>query len=172
MVLYISFALFPEVPEFYATYMMTNIKNHQIYSSKLRLSVLDLTHIDLATKEDLLFHIDYWASLFKATTWEEIKMLAQKDSLIKEASDTILQLSQDEQIRLRCEARADYLYWQKIEEEYTKELEENKKELEKNYQKVLQEKQQLVDDIQKLENDNREKNLLIAQLQAQLEQKK
>ncbi len=99
-------------------------------------------------------------------------MLAQKDSMIKEASDTILQLSQDEQIRLRCEARADYLYWQKIEEEYKKELEENKKELEKNYRKVLREKQQLADDIQKLENDNREKNLLIAQLQAQLEQKK
>ena len=92
-------------------------------------------------------------------------MLAQKDSMIKEASDTILQLSQDEQIRLRCEARADYLYWQKIEEEY-------KKELEENYQKVLREKQQLTADIQKLENDNRKKNLLIAQLQAQLDQKK
>ena len=70
------------------------------------------------------------------------------------------------------DAWEDYLYWQKIEEEYKKELEENKKELEKNYQKVLREKQQLEDDIQKLENDNREKNLLIAQLQAQLEQKK
>ena len=99
-------------------------------------------------------------------------MLAQKDSMIKEASDTILQLSQDEQIRLCCEARADYLHRQKIEEEY-------KKELEGNYQKVLREKQQLVDDnqklagdIQKLKNDNREKNLLIAQLQAQLDQKK
>lgn len=63
-------------------------------------------------------------------------MLAQKDSIIKEASDTILQLSQDEQIRLRCEARADYLYWQSVEENY-------KKELEENYQKVLQEKNQL-----------------------------
>ena len=113
-------------------------------------------------------------------------MLAQKDSMIKEASDTILQLSQDEQIRLRCEARADYLYWQKIEEEYKKELEENKKELEENYQKVLLEKQQLEDDKQqllddnqklvdnnlKLKNDSREKDLLIAQLQAQLKQKK
>ncbi|MBQ1171782.1 MAG: Rpn family recombination-promoting nuclease/putative transposase [Lachnospiraceae bacterium] len=168
----LDFTLFPDVPEFYATYMMTNIKNHQIYSSKLRLSVLDLTHIDLATKEDRLFHIDYWASLFKATTWEEIKMLAQKDSMIKEASDTILQLSQDEQIRQRCEARADYLFWQRVEEEY-------KKELEENYQKAVQEKQQLADDnqkleddIQKLENENREKDLLIAQLQAQLDQKK
>ena len=67
--------------------------NHQIYSSKLRLSVLDLTHIDLATEEDRSHHIDYWASLFKAKTWEEIKMLAQKIPMIKEASDTILQLS-------------------------------------------------------------------------------
>lgn len=93
-------------------------------------------------------------------------MLAQKDSMIKEASDTILQLSQDEQIRLRCEARADYLYWQKIEEEYKKELEENKKELEENYQKVLREKQQLADDIQKLENEkfliNRLNQMLLA----------
>ena len=128
--------------------------NHQIYSSKLRLSVLDLTHIDLATEEDRLFHIDYWASLFKATTWEEIKMLAQKDSLIKEASDTILQLSQDEQIRQRCEARADYLFWQRVEEEY-------KKELEEKYQKVLSEKQQL-------EKENLEKIARIKELEAQL----
>ena len=46
-----------------------------LYSDKLRLSVVDLTKIDMATKEDKAYHIDYWASLFKATTWEEIKML-------------------------------------------------------------------------------------------------
>ena len=128
--------------------------NHQIYSSKLRLSVLDLTHIELATEEDRFFHIDYWACLFKATTWEEIKMLAQKDSMIKEASDTILQLSQDEQIRQRCEARADYLFWQRVEEEY-------KKELEEKYQKVLSEKQQL-------EKENLENRARIKELESQL----
>ena len=101
----INMKLFSDSPEFYATYMMTNIKNQRIYSSKLRLSVLDLTHIDLATEEDRKYHIDYWASLFKATTWEEIKMLAQKDGMIKEATDTIIQLTRDEQIRQRCEAR-------------------------------------------------------------------
>lgn len=70
--------------------------------------MLDLTRIDLATEEDRAFHIDYWASLFKAATWEEIKMLAQKDDAIKEASNTIYQLSQEEKIRLQCEAREDY----------------------------------------------------------------
>ena len=84
-------------------------------------------------------------------------MLAQKDSMIKEASDTILQLSQDEQIRQRCEARADYLFWQRVEEEY-------KKELEEKYQKVLSEKQQL-------EKENLEKIARIKELEAQLAMK-
>ena len=97
----------------------------QIYSSKFRLSVLDLTRIDLATKEDKLYHIDYWASLFKSTTWEEITMLAQKDSMIQEASNTIYQLTQEEQIRLQCEAREDYYYWKRINDNYVKRLEED-----------------------------------------------
>ena len=161
----LDFTLFPDNPEFYATYMMTNIKNQRIYSSKLRLSVLDLTHIDLATKEDRKYHIDYWASLFKATTWEEIKMLAQKDGMIKEATDTIIQLTRDEQIRQRCEARADYLRWQKIEENY-------KKELEKTVEQLTDEKQQWVKDKEDLLQSNKEKDALIAELQRQLQQMK
>ena len=166
--------LFSDSPEFYATYMMTNIKNQRIYSSKLRLSVLDLTHIDLATEEDRKYHIDYWASLFKATTWEEIKMLAQKDGMIKEATDTIIQLTRDEQIRQRCEARADYLRWQaradylrwqKIEENY-------KKELEKTVEQLTDEKQKLVKDKEDLLQSNKEKDALIAELQRQLQQMK
>lgn len=31
----LDFTLFPDAPEFYATYMMANVKNHKIYSSKL-----------------------------------------------------------------------------------------------------------------------------------------
>lgn len=85
-----------------------NVKNHTIYSDKLRLSVLNLTRIDLASEEDLIYHIDYWASLFKATTWEELKMLAEQNEFIANASSTVYQLSQDEMIRLQCEAREDY----------------------------------------------------------------
>ena len=56
-------------------------------SDKLRLSVLDLTHTDLATEEDKKYQLDYWASLFKSTTWEELKMLAQNNEYIEQASD-------------------------------------------------------------------------------------
>lgn len=54
-------------------YKLINIKNHRKYSDNLTLNVLDLSHIELATEEDKLYHIHKWAMLFKATTWEEIK---------------------------------------------------------------------------------------------------
>ena len=104
----LDFTLFPEYPEFYSTYQFMNAKNYTIYSDKMRLSVLNLTRIDLATKEDKQYHLDYWASLFKATTWEELKMIAKQDDFINEASATVYQLSQEEMIRLQCEAREDF----------------------------------------------------------------
>lgn len=70
--------------------------------------MLNLTRIDLATTEDKACGLDQWASLFKASTWEELKMLAKQDDYINEASATIYQLSQEENIRLQCEAREDY----------------------------------------------------------------
>lgn len=84
------------------------MKNHSVYSDKLRLSVVDLTRIDLATEENRLYHIDKWASLFKATTWEEIKIITQNDENIRKAANTVWKLSQEEEIRLQCEAHEDF----------------------------------------------------------------
>ncbi len=104
----LNFTLFPEHPEFYATYQFLNVKNYTLYSDKLRLSVLNLTRTDLADEEDKKYQLDYWASLFRSTTWEEIKMLAQNNDFIRQASETVYQLSQEEAIRQQCEAREDY----------------------------------------------------------------
>lgn len=123
---FLDYTLFDKYPEFYATNRLLNVKNHQVYSDKLTLSVVDLTQISLATEEDKEYHIDYWAKLFKATTWEEIKMLAAKDQYIDEASKTIFQLSADEQIRKRCLDREEY-YLDKMAMERT--IEEQKAEI-------------------------------------------
>ncbi len=104
----LDFTLFPEHPEFYATYKLLNVKNYSIYSDKFRLSVVDLTRVDMATEEDKQYGIDHWATLFKSKTWEDIKMLAQNNEYIKTASDTIYKLTQEEQIRQQCEAREEY----------------------------------------------------------------
>ena len=122
-VCFLDFTLFKESPEFHSNYMFMNVKNHAIYSDKLRLTVIDLTQIDLATEDDKLRGIDYWARLFKATTWEEIKMLAENNSFLQEAAATAYQLSAEEAIRLQCEAREEYYKQQRYIQKQLKKLE-------------------------------------------------
>lgn len=105
---FVDYTLFPEYPEFYATYKLMNIKNQHIYSDNFTLSVVDLTKINLATEEDRAFQIDHWAALFKAKTWEDIKMLAENNEYIAEASETLFELNADEQIKKRCLDREEY----------------------------------------------------------------
>ena len=130
----LNFTLFPDHPEFYATYELLNVKDYTLYSDKLRLSVLDLTQIGLATQEDRFYQIDYWAALFKAATWEELNMLAQDNEYINEASETVYHLTQEEQIRQQCEAREDYyrrqLGIQQIMEKQEQQLKEQEKAIE------------------------------------------
>lgn len=63
-----------------AAVLTTCERAHQIYSDKLRLSIINLKHIDLATEADKAYHIDEWAALFQAGTWEEL--LAGQNEII------------------------------------------------------------------------------------------
>ena len=105
---FLDYSLFPENPEFCATYRLMNEKNNLIYSRNFTLKVIDLTHIDLATEEDKKFRIDKWARLFKASTWEEVHMLAEKNEYLQEAAGTMFRLTAEEQIRKRCRDREEY----------------------------------------------------------------
>ena len=61
------------------------IENYHLYSDKFTLSVLNLSKIYLATEEDKRYEIDYWARLFKAKTWEELKELVKDKEYLQEA---------------------------------------------------------------------------------------
>ncbi len=50
----------------------------------------------------------HWAQMFKATSWEEVKMLAKKDEGIQECVLTWKELTDDERARMQYEAREDY----------------------------------------------------------------
>ncbi len=104
----LNFTLFPAHPEFHSSYLPMNGKKYTIYSDKLRLSVLNLPQIHLATETDSVHQLDHWAALFQATTWEDIKMIASKNDTMQEAAETMYRLSQNEKIRLQCEARERY----------------------------------------------------------------
>ena len=92
-----------------------------------------------ATEEDKLYHIHKWAMLFKATTWEEIEMIAEENEYLKEASKTMFRMSADDLIRKRCRDR----------EEYYQDL--------RNYERVIAEKdrkyEQAVAEIERLRSE-------------------
>ena len=104
---FLDFTLHPSHPEFNATYQMLNVKNHLLYSDKFTLSVVNLKKIELATEEDKKYHIDYWAALFKAKTWEELKMLTKENEYLQEAAESLYVANADEIVRQQCVARED-----------------------------------------------------------------
>ena len=105
---FLDFSLFPQYPEFYAAYRMLNTKNHHELTDKFTLRVVELNQIEKATEEDRRWKIDYWAALFKATTWEEAQMLAEQNSDLEEAVVTMYEMTAEEAIREQCRAREDY----------------------------------------------------------------
>lgn len=131
-VIHIGFLDFdlPDIPpEFYGTYKLLNVKNQAKYSDKFTLSVVNLKHIDLATEEDRKYHIDKWAALFKATTWEEVKMIAGKDEYLNEASSELFKRLADLAVQEECEAREQYYKDKQYLVELRQEIAESKKVL-------------------------------------------
>ena len=102
---FLNYTLFPEYPEFYAKYELLNIRNFYRYSSKFTLSVVSLNQIKLANEEDRASGLDHWAGLFKAETWEEMKMLLKENEYLGEAAKAILEANADWLVRERCIAR-------------------------------------------------------------------
>lgn len=147
---FLDFSLFPEYPEFYATYKLINEKNHNVFTDKFILSVVDLKRTDIATIEDRQWKIDYWAALFKATTWEEIKMLAQQNPIMEEAAVTMYEMSAEDSIREQCRAREEYYRtlntFQAELEQKDQELEQKDQELEQKDQE-LEQKDQMIDQL-------------------------
>ena len=95
--------IFSHEPEFHALYKMQNVKNHNIYTDKFILHVIELNNINLATEEDRAYEIDKWASLFKAKTWEDIHMIIDDNKALQSAAETLYQLNMDEQFRETCD---------------------------------------------------------------------
>ena len=164
---FLDFTLFPECPEFYATYKLLNVKNHHIYTDKFVLSVVDLNQIDLATEEDRRWRIDYWAALFKATTWEEVKMLAEQNPIIEDAVVTMYEMSAEDAIREQCRAREEY---NRIMNTFKANIRSRDEKLEQQAVEICQltsEKEQLTSEKEQLTSEINRLKALLEKLQGQ-----
>ena len=135
---FLDFSLEGAEPEFYATYKLANVKTGQIYSDNVTLCVVDLNKTELATDEDKKYGIDKWAKLFKAKTWEAVKMLAKEDVYINEASKTIYELCADFEVKKRCWEREEF-------EDYAERLAESETRLAESETKLAESEARLAD---------------------------
>ena len=158
---FLDFTLFPEVPEFYATYQLQNVKTGQLYSSKFSIHVLELNKIELATEEDKQYGIDRWARLFKAITWEELRMISKDNSVLQQASNELYSINADEILRQQARARADAEFWERHTQAKMKKQAETIQQQEEAIQ-------QQGETIQQQEETIAEQNELIKKLQAQI----
>lgn len=151
----LDFTLFKEAPEFYSCNRFMNTRTHQIYSGKLALNVLDLTQIELATDKDKAWKLDYWARLFKAATWEEIRMIAQNNAYLTETSNSIFRMNADDIARKRCLDR----------EEYYRDINRWRQQIAQQEKAIAQQEKAIAEKNAALQ----EKDRIIAELQAKLD---
>ena len=108
----LNFHLFDESEGFYANYYLQNPKTGKVFSDKLRICVLDLKRIELATEEDIESGLVYWARAFRARTWEEIQRLAEINNLFGEVGTVMYTASTEQEVkdylRRREIAQMDY----------------------------------------------------------------
>ncbi|MBE5948998.1 MAG: Rpn family recombination-promoting nuclease/putative transposase [Lachnospiraceae bacterium] len=164
----LNFDVFSESPEFYAAYKVSNVKTHKIYSDKFILYVLNLNRSELATEEDRKYDIDCWAQLFKATDWEEIKMLAKKNSAIVEAANAMYDFTADSVIREHCLMREEFQRRQLERAMWEKELEEKIAQSEDILAKTEDKLTQTEDKLTQTEDKLTQANEEIERLQAEL----
>ena len=151
---FLDFTLFPDYPEFFATYKLLNTKNYHMYSDKFTLNVVDLNRTDLATDEDKAFHLDQWVKIFKATTWEELRMLSQNNDYGKEIIKTMYECNADVNICKQCLDREAELAFREMEKRLQKKLENDNAKLENANAQLENANAQLENANAQLENAN------------------
>ena len=168
-----DFTLFEDYPEFYTTYKLVNVNNGKsVYSEKFIISNVDLTRPDLATEEDKEYGLDKWCRLFKAKTWEELKMLTKEDKEISNAVSSAWQLIEEENIREQCIRREQWLAQKRWEKEKMAEQERTIREYEitlQNKDKELESKDKVIENQDKVIES---KERIIAELERKLAQAK
>ena len=160
----LDFTLFEECPEFYASYKLLNVKNHHLFSDKFTLNVLDLTHIELATDEDRLCEIDHWAKLFKAKTWEDLRMIADKNQYMNEAMAEMYARNADEIIREQCLAREEYWKREQWVEKQLQQIAQQNQQIAEQEQLIAEQNQTIV----KVTQERDEYKRRFAELQAKI----
>ncbi len=154
---FLDYTLFEDHPDFFSTYQMRNSKDNYLYTDKFNLYVIELNHTDLATDEDKAYRVDTWAKLFKAKTWEEIKMITKDNPSMNSTAESIFLSNSDFEIRERCRAREDAIIHEQYQKEQIDKLTEENAKITEEYAKISEEKAKISEEnvrLRKILKDN------------------
>ena len=165
---------FPQV--LYSNYFLYDPKTGHKYSDKFGIYMLQLNQLGNPEDEEQMPEIYYWARLFKATTWEEIRMLAEKNESIKKSIVTLKELTADEQAKMQMEARERYRrdmvaaqdFVREEKEEEIKELKDNLLQSQEEIAKLQEESAKFQEENAKFQEENMEMSQRIRYLEEQL----
>ena len=155
-------------PEYYAQYGILNLKNYEKYSNLLAIKVLHLNHINLATPEDIEKERVYWARMFRASTWEEIKELSKSGGAYMEAAKELFNANLISEEKTVMEAHQRFIAIRDGQKAYYEQVIAKKDEALAEKDTVLAEKEAAL-----AEKDAAltEKDTIIAELRKKLESK-
>ena len=107
------------------------------YTRNFGIIIVQLKEDENAEKPEIDSGLDKWARLFLADTWEELQEMIKESEWMAETVYTLRNLTEDEKIRLECEARDRYehdrasLYGSGVREGMRRGMEEGMKQGEK-----------------------------------------
>ena len=130
--------------EFFAKFQLSNTRYHYPYSTILSLYVLNLNHTELATEDDIRNGLVYWARIFQAKDWDELRAITKEYQVAREVATVMYAVNKDVSERTYFEAHRKY-----IESKVTTEnaLARAQKEIEENH-KSLAEKDKIIAELQ------------------------
>ena len=156
--------------EFYSEYRLKNKKTGTDYTDGFSLRIVRMKRIDRATAEDKEWGIDKWVRLFKAKTWEEIKMIAEKNETQMDAAAVLYGANLDDVKRRHAQAYEDFVRWQKWGEQEKQglitALDEAKEELNNTKDELSDTKEELNDTKEELSDTKEELNDVKEELEA------
>ena len=78
------------------------------YTRNFGIIIVQLKENENAEKPEIDSGLNKWAQLFLAETWEELQGMIKESEWMAETMYTLRNLTEDEKIRLECEARDRY----------------------------------------------------------------
>lgn len=153
---FLDFDLFKDHPEFRSLYQVRNAVDNYLYSSKFNLIVVSLNQTKFAAQEDIDSGLVEWVNLFKAKTWEEIKMIAANNEYMQSAAESVLNAENDYYIARAAIDREAFLRRQARQEAELKEVKGQIKEIKKQVAELTEQNTELTEQNTELIGKNTE----------------